>query len=287
MPVATFVQPNRATQNGTQYTANIDQAIASLGQTGNQFAPHEAATPNMTVVVEGGQNQSGTLLIVKGQQTTGTITAPTTNPRIDRVVIDQKTGDIEVVTGAEAASPVAPDIPQGKIACCQFTLQTSTMAITNLLIVDERALFPLVGNSFRGALVRKAIDQSINDSTTTNITFDTEEIDTDGFHDNAVNNHLFTIPTGIAIVRLFAQIVFDANATGFRRCLILGPSSKYNISNQNNLGAIENVAINFMSKPFLVSSGNTFLCSGYQNSGGALNVVGAANGSMFGIEVLE
>lgn len=70
----------------------------------------------------------------------GSIIAPSVNPRIDRIVIDKETGVAEVVTGAEAASPVVPDIPSGKVPNCQFRLETSTTIITNSLIIEERAI---------------------------------------------------------------------------------------------------------------------------------------------------
>jgi len=141
MAVFQFVQPDAGSQSASTYKANIDNSIGLNGQIGNQFAAHEAVTPNMTVIVEGGTIQNGILLVVKGNQTSATITAPTTNPRIDRIVIDQFTGDISVVAGAEAASPVPPAIPIGQIVCCQFTLQTTTTQIVNSLIVDERNFY--------------------------------------------------------------------------------------------------------------------------------------------------
>ncbi len=70
----------------------------------------------------------------------GSIIAPSVNPRIDRIVIDIITGTAEVVTGSEAASPAIPDIPDGKVPNCRFRLETSTTTITNSLIVDERAV---------------------------------------------------------------------------------------------------------------------------------------------------
>lgn len=66
------------------------------------------------------------------------ITAPSTNPRIDRIVLDVVSGVASVVAGMESASPVAPDVPIGKIPNCQVILQTSTTIITNSLITDER-----------------------------------------------------------------------------------------------------------------------------------------------------
>ena len=113
-----------------------------IGSIGAQFRAHEAATPDMTVVVDAGRLQNGTTLTEVAQQATATITAPTTNPRIDRVVIDVATGVVSVIAGAEAASPVAPALTTEKIAISQVLLQTATVAISNEMITDERTLNP-------------------------------------------------------------------------------------------------------------------------------------------------
>lgn len=107
----------------------------------NQFAPHEASTPNMTVLVDAGRLFANKVHTVQTQQTTAAFTAPTTNPRIDRIVIDDVTGVISVIAGTEAASPVAPDFVNGVLPIAQVLLATSTTEITNADITDERALF--------------------------------------------------------------------------------------------------------------------------------------------------
>ncbi len=75
-------------------------------------------------------------------QVTGTITAPVTNPRIDRVVCDQTTGVISVITGVESTTPSAPAITSGKYPLAQIKLATSTTTITNSIITDERDFTP-------------------------------------------------------------------------------------------------------------------------------------------------
>ena len=115
-----------------------------IGSIGAQFRAHEADTPDMTVVVDAGRVQNGVTLTEVAQQATATITAPTTNPRIDRVVIDNVTGVVSVIAGTEAASPVAPALTAGKIAVTQVLLQTATVAITNGMITDERNIYTSV-----------------------------------------------------------------------------------------------------------------------------------------------
>ncbi len=166
MGVATRVQPDRGTQNGTQYTANIDAASQVDGEIAGQFAPHEAATPNMRVVLDAGRLMYAGTLASKAQQTTTLIIAPGagTDPRIDRIVIDEQTGAYSIVTGTPAASPVAPAIPAGKLYNCQIPLDENTTVITNSLITDERVIINsapistsmtggLIGTTFSGASV--------------------------------------------------------------------------------------------------------------------------------------
>ena len=71
-------------------------------------------------------------------QTTGVLSQPVSFPRIDRIAIDIESGTISVVSGTEAASPVAPDLPSGKAPCCQVRLETTTTIITDTIITDER-----------------------------------------------------------------------------------------------------------------------------------------------------
>lgn len=140
MTVATWQQPNNTTQTGTQYLANIDGGFSVHQALAGQFAPHAAATPNMTVVADAGNIMDAGSMVANAQQATTTITAPVGNPRIDRVVADQRTGIISVVTGTPAGSPAVPAIPSGKFPIAQVLLQTTSTAITNSMITDERVL---------------------------------------------------------------------------------------------------------------------------------------------------
>lgn len=137
--VAALTLPDNTTQNGAAYKSNIDGAISAGSRIDVAFLPQAQSTPNMTVrVLAGALFVNGALTEVAAQNT-GTITAPVTNPRIDRVVIDAATGAVSVVTGAENASPVAPAIPSGKLPVARVALATSTTQITASLLIDERA----------------------------------------------------------------------------------------------------------------------------------------------------
>lgn len=145
MTVATYNQPDftASPQDATTYKTYIDAGFSVHNGIGGAFAPHESSAgsplgPDMTVTVDAGIVRSGTSFTEKAQQTSGTITAPTTNPRKDLIVKDSTTGTIAIVTGAEAASPVDPAITDSQDLIGRITLQTSTTSITNSIIDDLR-----------------------------------------------------------------------------------------------------------------------------------------------------
>lgn len=116
----------------------VDNAAVAMERLGVVFKAEAQSMPNMTIrVLAGALLVNGALLEVPAQST-GTIAAPVTNPRIDRVVIDAVTGAVSVVTGAENASPVVPAIPSGKLPIARVTLSPSTVSIGNSLLFDER-----------------------------------------------------------------------------------------------------------------------------------------------------
>lgn len=94
----------------------------------------------VTVTLSAAATISASLVPLTFSTLTGTITAPVGNPRIDRVVVDRSTGAISVVTGTPAGSPTAPAFGANKCPVAQILLQTSSTAITNSMITDEREL---------------------------------------------------------------------------------------------------------------------------------------------------
>lgn len=143
--ISTPVQPNFTSQTGTVYKTSIDDSIAVASRLDWVFSAHEQDTPNMTVKLEAGVLWDGVTLIEKATQNTGIITAPSSNPRIDRVVVGKWDGVVSVITGTENASPSVPAIPAGKVPICQILLDDSpvTTIITNSLLTDERIALPI------------------------------------------------------------------------------------------------------------------------------------------------
>lgn len=128
MPVSNFVLPT-----------TLDGDLAVLSRIAAAFAPHETTPPSMSITLDAGHFVADTLIEVAAQ-TVGGITAPTANPRIDRIIVDQATGAASIITGTESASPVPPPLPAGAVPIARVLLSIGLTAISNAIIVDERDL---------------------------------------------------------------------------------------------------------------------------------------------------
>jgi hypothetical protein len=89
--------------------------------------------------------------------------------------------------------------------------------------------------SYVGVSVYKSAAQSISNLTATAVTFNTEDFDTDGFHDNSTNTSRFTIPSGKAGKYLVTGNVnyLAGSVTGPRAAYIYKNGSVYNYQTQN------------------------------------------------------
>lgn len=161
-PVGTWQDANFQTQSGTAYKTAIDNDLIVGKRLADMFAPHASATPNMNVIIDPGAIFVDGVITEKAQQTVGPIPAPTSNTRIDRIVVDALTGNAEHVQGTEGLL-LPPTIPDEKIPICQIWLSVGTSAITNALISDER-----LGVSSSPLSVKDRTTNNVTVSNTTN-----------------------------------------------------------------------------------------------------------------------
>lgn len=144
MTTATPLLLENTVQDFTTYKAGIDGNSKVQENYAWGFTAHENTdsvgdpAPDMTVQLEPGTLHFPINAVQHIRQNTGTIVAPSVNPRIDLVVISRVTGDVEVITGAEDASPVPPQLTAGRIPIAEIALATSTTTIGNSLITDRR-----------------------------------------------------------------------------------------------------------------------------------------------------
>jgi predicted flavoprotein YhiN len=142
-------------------------------------------------------------------------------------------------------------------------------------------------SGFVGCSLTKSANQSVNNTTATAITFDTELKDTNAFHDNSTNTSRITIPSGKAGFYLISgQINFASNSTGVRdgaiykngtvmtQVFVLGAAN----------GGWTGASVSQIQELAVADYIELFA---YQNSGGALNVNGGSTyGAAFQVQYL-
>lgn len=107
----------------------VDINDLTMGLSG--FATHQQATPDLTLKVEAGVvNIQGTIVKYDGGNSPS-FTAPSANPRIDLLTIDD-TGTLARTAGTEAASPSAPGYPTDKYVICEVYNRVGQTAIYNV-----------------------------------------------------------------------------------------------------------------------------------------------------------
>ncbi len=124
-------------QTPTQYMTYIDGNMSVMKRLVTNFAPQQSSPVAMTVDLTAGAIWNGSTLTEVTLQTTSSITAPTSFPRIDRIVTNGS-GTVAVITGTENPIPVAPSFTGAVVPIAQVLLQPSTIAITNSMLTDER-----------------------------------------------------------------------------------------------------------------------------------------------------
>lgn len=106
------------TAGNTIYASDLnklrDDAFAS-----SWLLAHEQTVPDLTLKVENGTIYFGVTPIVFAGGNSPSFTAPSTNPRIDILSLDN-TGTLIRTVGTESVSPTEPDVPVGNIPICQI-----------------------------------------------------------------------------------------------------------------------------------------------------------------------
>ena len=134
--------------------------------------------------------------------------------------------------------------------------------------------------TFVGCSLYKSANQSINNTTTTVVTWNSEVFDTDAFHDTSTNTERITIPSGKdGKYQLIWIIEFPANGNGQRSASLRKNGS---FISYTNVPANANSAIK-MYGSFIIDAVATdyFDVTVYQDSSASQDVVGALNYSAF------
>lgn len=115
------------------------------------FLKVEATVPeSMYVRIKSGWCSYGSSRLSIDNQLSPLITAPTVNPKIDLVYINNS-GVIQVETGVESITPVAPD-HTGKIVLAEIYTYVGMLTVTAAEITDARPWINLGGSGTSGAV---------------------------------------------------------------------------------------------------------------------------------------
>lgn len=129
--------------------------------------------------------------------------------------------------------------------------------------------------------VYKTAAQSIPNATFTVLNFPAESFDDADFHDNVTNNDRITIPvSGVYIGACFIDWASSSAGQRITRIVLNGASTLFQTNESSNatVTAPEHTGT-WMAR---LNAGDYLTCSGYQNSGAALNAAGVAEyGSTF------
>ena len=128
--------------------------LSYLTQQVDQFAVTENSPVGMSIKVLGGWIYIGNIYWQYTTQTISSIPAPTTNPRIDAIVLRGSDGTSLTVTrvaGTEAASPSTPTLQADDILLAHISMSVGMTEITNSLISIQKQTHGFV-NKFSDTL---------------------------------------------------------------------------------------------------------------------------------------
>ena len=250
-------------------------------------------TDGAAAMRELGQDIDTTLVDLKGG-TTGQMLTKNSNTDMDFVWASPNPGDITAVT---AGTGISGGGTSGDVTITN-SMATAIDAKGDLIVGTGADAFSrlavgtngksLVSDSAEatgtkwgypsaiGCSLWKSANQTANNVTQTPVSFNNEDFDTSGFHDNVTNNDRVTIPTGLSGKYLVtSKIDFAANATGQRVLYHFINGVLVNLAVQP-VNSTANGSSFELSGVYNLSAGNYINLQVYQDSGGALNVLGAA-----------
>ena len=203
---------------------------------------------------------------ISGGGTSGTVTI--TN---DMATTITAAGDLVVGTG----SGTYDNLPIGT------TAQVLTADTTVSPYKVKWATLAASGATYSGCMLTNSANIGISNNSQTTLTWDTEEIDVDGYHSTATNTGRITIPTGKTGKFLISfQLRYSPNATGRRIGYIFKNGTTELWSAQVN-GTATNDTVFTGTYVISLAATDYLECRTYQNSGGALDVQGPAPYSYF------
>ncbi len=146
----------------------------------------------------------------------------------------------------------------------EYNLQVGTSKIADTNVTPAKM------GGFDKARAIKTVNQSVTSGVGVQVSFDSEDFDTNSLHDNVTNNNRLTCKTAGKYL-ICASINWTVNGTGIRQCYLRLNAATVLVSTSiaalpsddvgQTISVIYNLAVNDYVEVI-----------GYQNSGGALNI---------------
>jgi hypothetical protein len=131
---------------------------------------------------------------------------------------------------------------------------------------------PAGGVTYSGVSVTKTTTQSAANNSFTTLSFDSEQYDTDGYHDNVTNNSRLTIPSGKnGYYSVTGLVRFAASATGERIVILYKNGSEVAYLSSSD-GTTNNPTVLSISYTLNLVATDFIRLDVYQTSGGSLNI---------------
>jgi hypothetical protein len=125
--------------------------------------------------------------------------------------------------------------------------------------------------TFAGCVLTKSVGQTIANSTTVDVTWDVEELDTNGFHSTVTNTDRVTIPSGYAGKYLVtAQLCYGNFSGGSNRLAVIYKNTTQ--VSRSNVGVTRGTP--FASYTCSMSEGDYFKVAAFQDSGSSNTLEG-------------
>ncbi len=166
---------------------------------------------------------------------------------------------------------------------------TFTVDATGRVTAAAQVGLPVALSVARARIRRASSVQTLTNNTTTAISWDVADYDTDGTIWTIGNPTHLIVPTGYTWAKVSAQIAFTVNATGFREIFLEKNDATvtgHGLDSQpGNVNANPGQICQFTTCWLQVVAGNTFRVLAFQNSGGNLDVLTITDYTWIAIEL--
>lgn len=123
------------------------------------------------------------------------------------------------------------------------------------VLIDD---LPTGSAAFSGALVHHSATQTVN-STFSALTWDTEDYDTDSWHDTGTNPERLTVPSGVSYVRICMNMMDTSSVTGqWIAALYMNGSDTFPGACRNEIETAGGDAVSVTSPVIAVTPGDYF-----------------------------